>query len=339
VIIGSRKCIMRIVYREAWLAAKLRRALITGAAGFIGSHLTEKLLAERPGYDWHVTGVDNFDPWYDPAVKRANISGWPADRFQLIEADITDPTALRTHLTGEYDVVVHLAAKAGVRPSIQDPAAYEEVNAQGTRNVLDLARERGIGQVVFASSSSVYGIHPDAPWREDETALRPISPYACTKASGELMGHVYSHLYGIRFMAMRFFNVYGPRQRPDSAVHKFARLILEGEPVPIYGDGTSRRDYVYVGDIAAGVRAAMDYCETPFEAINLGSGRETSVTEMISGLEQVLQKKARIEWHQEQPGDVPTTSGDMAKARRLLGHESRTELLDGLRQFASWIRT
>lgn len=320
------------------MALKSRRVLITGAAGFIGSHLTERLLAERQGCDWHVTGVDNFDPWYDPALKRANIRDWPTDRFKLIEADITDLSALRRHLVEDYEVIVHLAAKAGVRPSIQDPAAYDEVNVRGTRNVLDLARERGAGQVVFASSSSVYGVNPDAPWREDESALRPISPYASTKASGELMGHVYSHLYGIRFMAMRFFNVYGPRQRPDSAVHKFARLILDGEPVPIYGDGTSRRDYVYVGDITAGVRAAMDYCETPFEAINLGSGRETSVTDMIRGLEQVLGKAARIQWQRVQPGDVPKTSGKMAKARRLLGHESQTDLLDGLRQFASWIR-
>jgi UDP-glucuronate 4-epimerase len=313
----------------------VRRALITGAAGFIGSHLTERLLAE--GSEWHVTGVDNFDPWYDPAVKRANIRGWPTDRFQLIEADISDLAALRTVPVEEYDGIVHFAAKAGVRPSIQDPAAYEEVNVRGTRNVLDLARERGIGQVVFASSSSVYGVNPQVPWREDESALRPISPYASTKASGELIGHVYSHLYGIRFIALRFFNVYGARQRPDSVVHKFARLILDEEPVPIYGDGTSRRDYVYVGDIAAGVRAAMDYSETPFEAINLGSSRDVSVTEMIRGLEQVLGKTARIEWHPEQPGDVPKTSGSMEKARRLLGYESQTTLLEGLRQFASWI--
>ncbi len=310
------------------------RALITGAAGFIGSHLTEKLLEEN----WHVTGVDNFDPWYDPAVKRANISGWPAERFKMIEADICDLAALRTHVAGEYDAIVHLAAKAGVRPSLQDPAAYEEVNVRGTRNVLDLARERGIGQVVFASSSSVYGINPNVPWREDETALRPISPYASTKASSEMLGHVYSHVYGIRFMAMRFFNVYGPRQRPDSAVHKFARLILDGEPVPIFGDGTSRRDYVYVGDIAAGLRAAMDYRQTPFEAINLGSGRDISVMEMVRGLEQVLGKQARIEWHREQAGDVPRTCGSMAKARELLGYEPRTELEEGLRQFAGWLQ-
>ena len=312
----------------------MRRALITGAAGFIGSHLTERLLEEN----WHVTGVDNFDPWYDPAVKRANISGWPADRFKLIEADICDLAGLLTRVDGEYDSIVHLAAKAGVRPSIQDPAAYEEVNVRGTRNILDLARERGIGQVVFASSSSVYGINPNVPWREDETALRPISPYASTKASGEMLGHVYSHVYGIRFMAMRFFNVYGPRQRPDSAVHKFARLILDGEPAPIFGDGTSRRDYVYVGDIAAGLRAAIDYRKTSFEAINLGSGRDISVMEMVRGLEQVLGKQARIEWHPEQTGDVPRTCGNMAKARELLGYEPRTELEEGLRQFAGWIR-
>lgn len=313
---------------------KPRHALITGAAGFIGSHLTERLLAEG----WLVTGVDNFDPWYDPELKRANISGWPARLFRLVEIDIRDLTALRSELTGEYDAIVHLAAKAGVRPSIQDPETYDDVNVRGTRNVLDLARERGIPQVVFASSSSVYGVNPNWPWREDDAALRPINPYASTKATGELLGHIYSHLYGIRFIAMRFFNVYGPRQRPDGAVHKFARRIAEDRPVPVFGEGTSRRDYVYVGDIVAGVRAALDYGESRYEVINLGSGQDISVMDMIGCLALALGTEARLERHPDQPGDVYRTCGDMTKARQLLNYDPRTEFQEGLRQFVNWMR-
>jgi UDP-glucuronate 4-epimerase len=311
-----------------------KRALITGAAGFIGSHLTERLLAD----EWLVTGVDNFDPWYDPALKRANISGWPADQFRLVEIDIRDRTALRTDLAEEYDAIVHLAAKAGVRPSIQDPEAYADVNVRGTRNVLDLARERGIPQVVFASSSSVYGVNPNLPWREDDAVLRPISPYASTKATGELLGHIYSHLYGIRFIGLRFFNVYGPRQRPDGAIHKFARGIVEGWPIPVFGDGTSRRDYVYVGDIVAGIRAAMDYSESLYEVINLGSGQDIGVMDMIRCLALAVGKEAQIERHPDQAGDVQRTSGNMTKARQLLNYDPRTGFQEGLQQFVDWMR-
>lgn len=308
--------------------------MVTGAAGFIGSHLTERLLA----HDWHVTGVDNFDAGYDPALKRANIRDWPADRFQLIEADIRDLPAVQEHLAGDYDAIVHLAAKGGVRPSIKDPGPYEDVNVRGTRNMLELARERGIGQFIFASSGSVYGINPDVPWREDATVLRPISPYACSKASGELLGHAYSHLYGFRFLAFRFFNVYGPRQRPDSAVHKFARLIHGGAPVSVFGDGTSRRDYVYVGDIAAAVHGALSYRETSYDVFNLGSGRDASVMELIRLLERAIGTPASIERHPEQAGEVQRTCGNMAKARKLLHYQPQTALQDGVQRVVDWIR-
>ena len=200
-----------------------RHALVTGGAGFIGSHLVDRLLGEG----WRVTVIDNFDPFYDPAIKERNVAEHlKNERYTLYRLDIRDLSGLRQALTDEYDVIVHLAAKAGVRPSIQDPVTYQEVNVTGTQNMLEFARERGISQFVFASSSSVYGVNPNVPWREDDHVLLPISPYASTKVSGELLGHVYSHLYGIRFIALRFFTVYGPRQRPDLAIHKFARLML-----------------------------------------------------------------------------------------------------------------
>lgn len=224
----------------------IRHALVTGGAGFIGSHLVDKLLAEG----WRVTAVDNFDPYYDPAIKEANIKAHlEHPHYRLVRADIRDLETLQLELREDYEVIVHLAAKAGVRPSIKDPIAYQEVNVRGTQNLLELARERGIKQFVFASSSSVYGINTNVPWQEDDCVLLPISPYASTKVSGELLGHVYSHLYGIRFIALRFFTVYGPRQRPDLAIHKFVRLMLAGKPVPVYGDGTSSRDYTYIDDI------------------------------------------------------------------------------------------
>ena len=312
----------------------MRRALVTGGAGFIGSHLVEKLLAEG----WRVTVVDNFDPFYSPAVKRANLArcqGHP--NFQLVEADLRDLSGLRERLTGDYEVIVHLAAKAGVRPSLQDPLAYQEVNVRGTQNLLELAKEWGVRQFVFASSSSVYGVNPRVPWREDDHVLLPISPYACTKVSGELLGHVYSHLYGIRFLALRLFTVYRPRQRPDLAIHKFARQMLRGGAVPVYGNGSSRRDYTYVDDVVAGLRAAMEFDGSRYEVINLGNNRTVSLREMIRALEEALGVEARCEYLPEQPGDVPQTWADVSKAKRLLGYEPRTEFKAGLRAFAQWL--
>lgn len=306
---------------------------MTGGAGFIGSHLVDRLLAEH----WRVTVLDNFDPWYDPTIKRRNLapqSGHP--RYQLIEADIRDRAALGS-LPGDFDVIVHLAAKAGVRPSIADPLGYQEVNVCGTQNLLELARERGIKQFVFASSSSVYGINPDVPWREDQSVLLPISPYAGTKVSGELLGHVYSHLYGIRFLALRCFTVYGPRQRPDLAIHKFARGILCDQPIPVYGDGSTRRDYTYVGDIVDGICSAIDYQGSSYEVINLASGRPVLLLDMIHALEEAMGKRAKLRWEPEQPGDVPQTYASIAKAATLLDYAPRTELAAGVASFVNWL--
>jgi UDP-glucuronate 4-epimerase len=315
--------------------AAIRHALITGAAGFIGSHLVDRLLGEG----WRITAVDNFDPFYEPAVKRRNIAAHLKQAgYRLVEADIRDFGALDRALDGGYDVIVHLAAKAGVRPSIQDPLTYQEVNVRGTQNLLELARRRGVRQFLFASSSSVYGVNPEAPWREDACVLRPISPYAATKVSGELLGHVYSHLYGIRFLALRFFTVYGPRQRPDLAIHKFARAMLAGEPAPFYGDGSTSRDYTYIGDLIAGVRAAIDYEGSLYEVINLGNNRTISLAEMVRALEEALGIEARLDRQPEQPGDVPRTWADISKAARLLGYAPQTSFEDGLRAFVAWLR-
>lgn len=311
-----------------------RHALVTGGAGFIGSHLVDRLLAEG----WRVTVVDNFDPFYDPAIKERNVAEHLRNqRYTLYRLDIRDLEGLRRKLTDTYDVIVHLAAKAGVRPSIQDPVTYQEVNVAGTQNVLEFAKERGIKQFVFASSASVYGVNPNVPWREDDHVLMPISPYASTKISGELMGHVYSHLYGVRFIALRFFTVYGPRQRPDLAIHKFARLMLDGEPIPFYGDGTTRRDYTYVDDVVQGVRAAMDYKATGYEVVNLGNNRTVSLSQLVQELEKALGVKAKIRRLPEQPGDVPQTWADVSKAERLFRYRPSTNLADGLKFFAKWL--
>lgn len=312
-----------------------RHALVTGGAGFIGSHLVDRLLAEG----WRVTVVDNFDPFYDTAIKKRNVAEHLGNgRYTLHRLDIRELAGLRRELTDTYDVIVHLAAKAGVRPSIEDPVTYQEVNVTGTQNMLEFARERGIKQFVFASSSSVYGVNPNVPWREDDHVLLPISPYASTKVSGELLGHVYSHLYGIRFIALRFFTVYGPRQRPDLAIHKFARLMLDGQPIPFYGDGTTRRDYTYIDDIIHGVRAAMDYEETRYEVVNLGNNRTVSLTEMVQGLEEALGIEAELEPLPEQPGDVPQTWAEVVKARELLGYSPQMSMNKGLQLFAYWLK-
>lgn len=312
----------------------MRHALVTGGAGFIGSHLVDRLLAEG----WRVTVVDNFDPFYDPAIKRKNIEPHlEYSNYRLVEADIRDLEGLRAQLSGDYDVIVHLAAKAGVRPSIKDPVGYQEVNVRGTQNLLELAREWGVKQFVFASSSSVYGVNPNVPWREDDHVLLPISPYASTKVSGELLGHVYSYLYGIRVIALRFFTVYGPRQRPDLAIHKFARKMLQGEPIPIYGDGSIRRDYTYVDDVIEGVRRAMDYTATPYEVINLGNNQTVGLLEMVRTLEEALGMRARLEFLPAQSGDVPLTWADVEKAERLLGFRPRTPFREGIKRFAEWV--
>ena len=311
------------------------RLLVSGGAGFIGSHLVDSLL--RDGHD--VTVLDNFDPFYPRAIKERNIASHRAEpRWRLVEADLRNADELRVQLARDYDVIVHLAAKAGVRPSIEDPLAYQDVNVRGTQNLLELAREAGIKRFVFASSSSVYGVNPRVPWSEEDHVLQPISPYASTKVSGELLGHVYSHLYGIRFIALRFFTVYGPRQRPDLAIHKFARLIMAGRPIPVFGNGQTRRDYTFIDDIVAGVRAAIDYDRSAYEVVNLGNNQTLTLQDMIAGLEAALGKRATIERLPEQPGDVPQTWADVSKAQALFGYVPRTGHTEGLRRFGGWIR-
>ncbi|HYF77474.1 MAG TPA: NAD-dependent epimerase/dehydratase family protein [Symbiobacteriaceae bacterium] len=312
----------------------MAHALVTGGAGFIGSHLVDRLLSEG----WQVTVVDNFDPYYDRSVKEANIAAHKQNpMYALHEIDIRRLEDLKAALVHPYDVIVHLAARAGVRPSIQDPVGYQESNVKGTQNLLELAKALGVKQFVFASSSSVYGINPNVPWSEEDHVLMPISPYASTKVSGELMGHVYSHLYGIRFIALRFFTVYGPRQRPDLAIHKFARKMLSGDVIPVYGEGDTRRDYTFVGDIINGIRAAMSYQETLFEVVNLGNNRTVSLNELIAALEETLGVQAVREVHPAQPGDVPQTWAGLDKAKRLFGYQPSTDLKQGLRSFASWL--
>lgn len=310
--------------------------LVTGAAGFIGSHLVDALLADGV----RVTGVDNFDPFYAESIKQRNIAAHRAHpRYTLARADIRDVDALSTAGPGPYDAIVHLAARAGVRPSIADPVGYQQVNVIGTQNVLELARRLSVPHVVFASSSSVYGVNPTVPWREDDHVLQPISPYASTKVSGELLGHVYTHLYGIRIVALRFFTVYGPRQRPDLAIHKFARMIRAGQPIPMFGDGNTRRDYTFIADIVSGVLGAIAYTATPFEVINLGNDRTVTLTEMIAALERALGVTARIERLAEQPGDVPQTWASIDKARALLGYQPTTTFNDGIETFVRWMAT
>ena len=307
--------------------------LVTGGAGFIGSHLVSRLLATG----CRITAIDNFDPFYPEAVKQRNIAAYRSHpAYQLLRADIRHSEALGEAVPAGVDAIIHLAAKAGVRPSIQQPLAYQETNVTGTHHLLELARTRGIRKFIFASSSSVYGVNPNVPWSESDSVLRPISPYASTKLSGELLGHAYSHLFGIQFLALRFFTVYGPGQRPDLAIHKFASLISRGEPVPVFGDGATKRDYTYVEDIVSGIVSALDYERSPYEVINLGNDRTVTLLEMVRGVGDALGIEPRLSFLAEQPGDVPQTWADIGKAARLLGYQPRVPFPEGLRRFAEW---
>ena len=316
----------------------MRNILVTGGAGFIGSHLVDHLLAEG---GWRVTVVDDFNDFYEPQTKRENLSAHEQnDAFRLFEADIRRRGAIaRVFDETKFDCIVHLAARAGVRPSLQEPELYAETNVNGTLNLLELAREHSVRQFVFGSSSSVYGINAKVPFGEDDPIRQPISPYAATKAAGELMCHTYSHLYGMRCVCLRFFTVYGARQRPDLAIHKFARLIDAGRPIPVFGDGTTRRDYTYIDDVISGVRAAIDYEASPYEVINLGESRTVELRELIALLEKELDRRATIDRQPMQPGDVPQTFADIEKARRLLGYNPQTEIEEGIRRFVRWFRS
>ena len=330
-------------------STKNLRILLTGCAGFIGSHTLDCLLA----HGHTVVGVDNFDSFYSRALKNANVAPHLDNpRLKLIEADLADPKTyakircITEGMSGSataspqctFDAIIHLAARAGVRPSIQDPAGYQRANVIATQNLLEFAKEEGTKQFVFASSSSVYGVNPRVPWREDDHVLQPISPYASTKVSCELLGHVYSHLYDIRVVGLRFFTVYGPRQRPDLAINKFVRLIKAGEPIPVFGDGSTRRDYTYISDIVEGIVGALHYNKSDFEVINLGNDQTVTLSEMIETIETVIGKSAIIDRYPEQQGDVPQTWADVTKAGELLGYKPKTSFRDGVAKFFDWYK-
>lgn len=308
---------------------------MTGGAGFIGSHLVDRLLSEG---DCRITVFDDLNDFYSPSIKRANIAEHltSAD-YTLVEGDIRDENALeRVFNEGKFDCIVHLAARAGVRPSLTEPRLYFETNVTGTLNLLELAKKYGVNQFIFGSSSSVYGINGKVPFAEDDRIHQPISPYAATKAAGELLCHTYSHLHGIRTICLRFFTVYGARQRPDLAIHKFSRLITDGKPIQMFGDGTSRRDYTYVDDIIQGVRASIDYTGSIHEVFNLGESQTVELRELIELLERSLDMHAVIDRQPMQPGDVPITFADITKAKELLGYNPTTKIADGIPKFVEW---
>lgn len=310
--------------------------IITGGAGFIGSNLIRTLFRNDPVVT--ITCIDNFDPFYPVAIKRLNIQEFAGSpRFRLVEKDlgVTSAAELMEAIPEPADAIIHLAAKAGVRPSINHSGAYQQANVMGLQHLLDFAKEKNIRQFVFASSSSVYGINDHYPWKEEEQ-LMPISPYASTKLSGEMLGHVYHKLFGLRFLALRFFTVYGPGQRPDLAIHKFTKALLKGEPVTMYGEGNTSRDYTFVNDTVQGIIAAIGYDKTGFEIINLGNNYTVSLKELIAAIEETTGKKAIIEHLPDQPGDVPRTFADISKAKRLLGYHPQTKLKEGLSEFYRW---
>jgi UDP-glucuronate 4-epimerase len=308
--------------------------LITGGAGFIGSHVVKRLLA----LGYKVTCIDNFDPFYSYYQKYHNLKDLIKNQnLNFINEDITDLQSIfeRIKFT-DFSAIIHLAAKAGVRPSILDPIAYQDTNVKGTQNMLEIARIKKIAHFVFASSSSVYGINPKFPWSETDTDVFPISPYAATKISGELLGHVYSHLYNLRFVALRFFTVYGPSQRPDLAIHKFVKNIYEGNEITLYGNGLTARDYTYVDDTVDGIIAALHYRDSLYEIINLGNQQTVTLNELVECIQNISGREVKIARDAEQPGDVPITYANIDKAKALLGYEPKVKLEEGISRFCNW---
>ena len=317
------------------------KILVTGGAGFIGSHLVEALL--RRGDE--VVILDNFNDFYDPRIKRGNLeaiegaNGAPLGEgaARLVEGDIRDAGLMAEVMSECFDAVVHLAAMAGVRPSLEDPLLYQDVNVRGLVVLLEELRQRPDTSFVFASSSSVYGGNTDVPFREDADVPRPVSPYAATKRAGELMCYTHHHLYGIPTACLRFFTVFGPRQRPEMAIHKFVRMTLQGEPLPFFGDGTTRRDYTYVDDIIDGVVRAIDRCEG-YEIYNLGESRTTSLEELVGLIGEACGTRPALDRRPMQPGDVLVTYADVSKAREKLGYDPHTTVAEGLERFVAWYR-
>ena len=315
----------------------MSRVVLTGAAGFLGSHVAEALVAR--GDD--VVGLDNFDPFYGRDVKEANLAGLQrSPRFTFVEGDIRDPGLVRS-LLQPGDVVIHLAARAGVRPSLEDPVLYASVNVTGTTVLLEAARAAGVRAFVFAGSSSVYGDSAPVPFREDYPALDPISPYAATKRAGELLCSTFVHLYGMRIISLRFFTVYGARQRPDLAIHKFTRLMHAGQPIPVFGDGSTERDYTWVDDIVQGVVAARDWAArdgAAFEIVNLGESQTTRLDRLIELIAAALGVTPQITRQPPQPGDVQRTCADVSRARAVLGYRPATRIEDGIPRFVKWFK-
>jgi len=308
------------------------RILVTGGAGFIGSHLVEKLVAS--GHE--VAILDDFNDFYDPQIKRENITAVSKD-VAIHHLDLRDSGAVRNLFDREkFDAIAHLAARAGVRPSIQNPQLYYDTNVDGTLHLLDAARVTGVERFIFASSSSVYGNSKTVPFSEDRQLTQTLSPYGATKIAGESLCSTYSHLYGMRVVALRYFTVYGPRQRPDLAIHQFTRRIHAGKPIDQFGDGTTRRDYTYIDDIIQGTIAALKYDGPMFDIFNLGENETIQLRDLIAGIENALGEKAKINRLPEQPGDMPVTYADISKARELLGYNPSTRLSDGLPRFIEW---
>ena len=308
------------------------RILVTGGAGFIGSHLVEKLLAA--GHS--VAILDDFNDFYDPQIKRANIAALSKD-VPVHHVDLRENAAVRNLFRREkFDTIAHLAARAGVRPSIQHPQLYYDTNVTGTLHLLDAGRATGVERFIFASSSSVYGVSKTVPFSEEQHLTQTISPYAATKLAAEFLCSTYSHLYKLRVVALRYFTVYGPRQRPDLAIHQFARKIHAGQPIDQFGDGTTRRDYTYINDIIQGTMAALTYNGPLFDIFNLGESETIQLKDLIEKIEKALGKKAKINQLPEQPGDVPLTCADISKARKLLGYNPTTQLSEGLPRFIEW---
>lgn len=320
------------------------KVLLTGAAGFIGSQVAEALIQRGDT----VVGVDNFNDFYDPRIKEANIDELrtrdPDGRFELIRADLVTDVgrieALFSDPGRRPDVVCHLAAWAGVRPSIQRPLVYQANNIEGTNRLLELARRHEVKPFVFASSSSVYGARREVPFREDDRVDDPISPYAATKKAGELLGYTYHHLFGTHFIGLRFFTVYGPRQRPEMAIHLFADRILDGRPIRVFGDGSSSRDYTYIDDCVAGVVASIDRASTTpgYRIYNLGKSETTSLDELVRTIEEAAGRNAIIEREADQPGDVPRTFADVSRAKAELGYDPKTPVSEGIPRFVAWLK-
>lgn len=312
------------------------KILVTGGAGFIGSHTVERLLQDAAN---EVTLLDSFNDYYNPAIKRANVRAM-GNRVKVCEGELNDADFVRrTFEEGQFDAVIHLAARAGVRPSIEQPELYIDTNIKGTFNLLEAARRTGCKHFVFASSSSVYGVNKKVPFSEEDPILQTISPYAMTKMAGEQMCSNYSHLYGIKTVCLRFFTVYGPRQRPDLAISKFTRLIEDGKPIDKFGDGHTARDYTFVHDIVDGIIGAVNYRSGPIcDIINLGGSQTVTLNDLISSIETAVGKKAIINQLPEQPGDVPLTSADVSKAKQLLNFKPTTTIAEGVPCYVQWFR-